>query len=316
MTKIIVVCGPTACGKTPAAIHLAQRLDGEIISADSMQIYQKMDIGTAKVTLDEMRGVPHHLIDELLPDEDYSVAIFKNRATKLIEDIAARGKIPIVCGGTGFYINALLYDAEFEATIDSDWDYRQNLEAIAKEKGAQHLHNMLKEVDPQAAKSIDINNVKRIIRALEYFRQHNALFSLHNEQQKRRRQQPAYDAQVFVLHGERAAMYDRINRRVDRMVATGLVEEVSSLLATGYLPDLPSMQGLGYKEIVKHLQDDVPFDMAITAVKRDTRHFAKRQLTWFRHQLTDLPVHWVDIDEFGDNAAIAEEILKILGIEH
>jgi len=312
MTKIVVICGPTACGKTPSAIHLAQMLDGEIISADSMQIYRQMDIGTAKVTRDEMRGIPHHLIDELSPDDDYSVAVFKNRAKGLIENIAGRGKMPIICGGTGFYINALLYDAEFEVEIDSDWEYRQHLESIAKDKGAEHLHNMLRDIDPEAAKSIDIGNVKRVVRALEYFRRHNALISLHNQQQKEKRQKPAYDAQIFVLHGERAAMYDRINRRVDRMVDAGLVEEVAALLAAGYSPNLPSMQGLGYKEIVKYLQTDYDLDAAITAVKRGTRHFAKRQLTWFRHQLSGLPVHWVDIDEFGDNAAIGEEIHKIL----
>ena len=311
MTKIVVICGPTACGKTPAAIHLAQRINGEIISADSMQIYRHMDIGTAKVKRDEMHGVMHHLIDELAPDDDYSVAIFKNKAASLIRDITERGAIPIICGGTGFYINALLYDTEFKAEIDSDWDYRQNLEVIAKDKGAECLHNMLKEVDPEAAKSIDVNNVKRVVRALEYFRKHNALISLHNRQQKEKHRQPAYDAQVFVLHGERAAMYDRINRRVDRMVEAGLIEEVAALLEAGYSPDLPSMQGLGYKEIVKYLQDEYSFDTAITAVKRGTRHFAKRQLTWFRHQLAGLKVHWVDIDEFGDNAAIAEEIYSI-----
>jgi len=314
MTKpqIIVICGPTACGKTPAAIHLAHHLDGEIISADSMQIYKQMDIGTAKVTNDEMRGVPHHLIDELSPNDEYSVAIFKNRAAKLIEDIIARGKMPIICGGTGFYINALLYDTEFEVEIDSDREYRQSLEVLAKEKGAEFLHNMLKDVDPAAAKLTDINNVKRVIRALEYFRKHNALISLHNEQQKEKQKQPAYNAQVFVLHGERAAMYDRINRRVDKMVAAGLVEEVAALLEAGYLPNLTSMQGLGYKEIVKYLQGECDLDTALIAVKRGTRHFAKRQLTWFRHQLTGLDVHWIDIDELGDNAAIAEEIFKIL----
>ena len=312
MTKIVVICGPTACGKTPAAVHLAQMVDGEIISADSMQIYRQMNIGTAKVTREEMRGVPHHLIDELAPDEPYSVAIFKNRAAALIEDITARGKMPIICGGTGFYINALLYDTDFEAEIDSDWDYRKNLETIAKEKGAEFLHNMLKDVDPEAAKSIDIGNVKRVVRALEYFRQHNALISLHNQQQMEKRQRPAYDARVFVLYGERAAMYDRINRRVDKMLATGLVEEVSGLLEAGYAPVLPSMQGLGYKEIVKYLQGEHSLDTAITAVKRGTRHFAKRQLTWFRHQLPGLDARWVDIDEFSDNAAIAEEIYKIL----
>ena len=312
MTKIVVICGPTACGKTPAAIHLARLIDGEIISADSMQIYRQMDIGTAKVIREEMRGIPHHLIDELAPDEPYSVAIFKNRAAALIEDIVNRGKMPIICGGTGFYINALLYDTEFEAEIDSDRDYRQSLEVLAKNKGAEFLHNMLKDVDPEAAKSIDIGNMKRVIRALEYFRKHNALISLHNQQQMEKRQRPAYDARVFVLHGERAAMYDRINRRVDKMVAAGLVEEVASLLEAGYSPDLPSMQGLGYKEIVKYLQDEHSFDTAITAVKRGTRHFAKRQLTWFRHQLPGLDVRWVDIDEFGDNVTIAEEIYKIL----
>ena len=309
MTKIIVICGPTACGKTPTAIALAQHLHGEIISADSMQIYKHMDIGTAKVRPEEMQGIPHHLIDDLEPNEPYSVAIFKNRASELIKDITARGKIPIICGGTGFYINALLFDAALDAGIDSDKDYRQQLEGIAKEKGAIFLHDMLKEVDAEAAKSIDINNVKRVIRALEYSRQHNTLISLHNQQQKEKHSRPAYDAGIFVLHGERAAMYDRINRRVDKMVAAGLVEEVAALLAAGHSPALPSMQGLGYKEIIKYLQDECLLEDAITAVKRGTRHFAKRQLTWFRHQLPES--HWVDIDEFADNSAIAEEVLRI-----
>ena len=309
MTKIIVICGPTACGKTPTAIALAQHLDGEIISADSMQIYKHMDIGTAKVQPGEMQGILHHLVDDLEPDEPYNIAIFKNRATQLISDITARGKMPIICGGTGFYINALLFDNDFNAGIDSDKDYRQKLEGIAKEKGAAHLHDMLKEVDLEASKSIDVNNVKRVIRALEYARQHNSLISLHNQQQKEKHGHLAYDAGIFVLHGERAAMYDRINRRVDKMVAAGLVEEVSALLAAGYAPELPSMQGLGYKEIVKYLQNECLLEDAIVAVKRGTRHFAKRQVTWFKHQLPEC--HWVDIDEFSDNAAIADEALKI-----
>ncbi|MCL2573483.1 MAG: tRNA (adenosine(37)-N6)-dimethylallyltransferase MiaA [Defluviitaleaceae bacterium] len=311
-TPMTVICGPTACGKTPAAIHLAQKLGGEIISADSMQIYKKMDIGTAKVTQEEMRGIVHHLVDELAPDEEYSVAIFKNKAAQLVNEINSRGKMPIICGGTGFYLNALLYDIEFEVEPDNDREYRQYLEDMAKEKGVQHLHDMLAKIDPQAAKLTDVGNMKRVIRAIEYFHKHNAPISLHNKQQKEKRKEPVYsDAQVFVLCGERAEMYDRINRRVDAMVANGLVEEVTALLEAGYSPALTSMQGIGYKEIVKYLQNECTLEEAITTVKRGTRHFAKRQLTWFRHQMAGLNVTWVDIDEFGDNAAIGEEIYRM-----
>jgi len=292
VTKIVVICGPTACSKSNTAVQLAKNLDGEIISADSMQIYKYMDIGTAKLMPEEMGGILHYLIDELAPDAPYNAAIFKNAAAKLIDDITRRGKTPIVCGGTGFYINALLYDADLDSDTDSDPAYRAELAAIAAEKGEIFLHNMLKNVDSEGATAVDVNNVKRVIRALEYFKCHGQPISLHNQIQKQK--QAAYDADVFVLSADRATLYERVNQRVDAMVEAGLVDEVVGLLEMGYLPNLTSMQGLGYKETIKYLHGECSFDEAITSIKQGTRRFAKRQITWFRHQLKG--ARWVDVD--------------------
>ena len=295
MTKITIICGPTACGKTPAAVQLAKAAGGEVISADSMQIYRGMDIGTAKATPAEMQGVPHHLIDELWPNEAYNVAIFARRAADLIADIAARGKMPIICGGTGFYINALLYGANFDTSGDSDRDtaLRAHFEGIAASHGAGCLHDLLREVDSASADAIPPNNVKRVVRALEYHKIYGRPISAHNA--ALRTSDAAYDAQIFVLHSERAAMYDRINKRVDKMLGMGLVSEVEALLSAGYSPRLTSMQGLGYKEIVKYLQRDCTLDEAVNAIKQGTRRFAKRQVTWFKHQLPC--AEWVDVGQ-------------------
>ncbi|MCL2397944.1 MAG: tRNA (adenosine(37)-N6)-dimethylallyltransferase MiaA [Defluviitaleaceae bacterium] len=308
MTKIVIICGPTACGKTPAAVELAKLLDGEVISADSMQVYRHMDIGTAKVTAEEMDGVPHYLIDELNPDEAYNVAVFKNRAAGLIEDITARGKMPIICGGTGFYINALLYNADFEQGLDGDMEYRAELETVAKKQGSQILHNMLKKVDTQAAADIDANNVKRVMRALEFYKLYGRPISAHNREQKEKQAVTAYDASIFVLHDRRDRLYERINRRVDKMLAQGLVAEVESLLAVGYSTGLVSMQGLGYKEIVKYLQGECSLNEAAEAIKQGTRRFAKRQITWFKHQLPG--AQWIDVEEYNSHVGVAMEMLR------
>jgi len=293
MHKIVIIAGATATGKSGAAVELAQKFDGEVISADSMQIYKGMDIGTAKITKEEMRGVPHYLVDELWPNEVYNVAIFKERAKGLIEDIAARGKLPIICGGTGFYINALLYDAQFDGGADPNPDFRHKLEELAREYGHLHLYDMLVKTDPQSALEIDKNNIKRVMRALEYYHITGECISEHNARRRARR--PAYDARIFVLGGARELMYDRINRRVDAMIEEGLVAEVEGLLSKGYGAGLVSMQGLGYKEVAKYLQGEYGLDEAIAAVKQGTRRFAKRQIAWFKHQLKE--AEWVYVDE-------------------
>ena len=304
--RIVVICGPTACGKTAIAVELAKLLDGEVISADSMQIYKFMDIGTAKPCPDQLCGIPHHLIDEINPDEAYNAAIFKNRAASLILDIINRNKIPIICGGTGFYINALLFDADFTQVQDSDPIFRANLEKIVQVHGAKHLHESLERIDPNAALSININNVKRVIRALEYHHLHGRPISSHNLEQRQKHSKPAYDAAVFVLNADRAQLYKRINRRVDKMAEEGLVDEVAALLKMGYSQNLVSMQGLGYKEIVKYLEGECTIQAALDAVKQGTRRFAKRQITWFKHQLPG--GIWLNVDEYPGNFELASEI--------
>ncbi|MCL2753380.1 MAG: tRNA (adenosine(37)-N6)-dimethylallyltransferase MiaA [Defluviitaleaceae bacterium] len=286
MQKIIIIGGATATGKSAATVAMAQSIGGEIISADSMQIYRKMDIGTAKVMPNEMKGIPHHLIDELDPDEPYNVAIFAQMAKRRIEEIAARNKVPIICGGTGFYINALLYGADFSQTT-ADHDLRRSLE----QKSVNELWGILQKVDPNSAKQLDKNNKKRVVRAIEYNQTTGEKISEHNERERAR--SPAYDAKVFLLDAERSLLYGRINSRVDDMVANGLVSEVQGLLDAGYSPNLVSMQGIGYKEIVRYLQGECSLDEAIAAIKQATRRFAKRQITWFKHQLPQAV--WVDI---------------------
>jgi len=283
-TKILIVAGATATGKSDVAAALALRLGGEIISADSMQIYRKMDIGTAKPTKEEMRGVKHWLVDEMWPDEPYSAAIFQDMARVRIADIVARGKIPIVCGGTGFYINALLYGTDFTET-ETDEALRAELASYAEANGQNALHMRLRDVDPDAADAIHANNVRRVIRALEYHAQTGLRISAHNTAQRAQRNRAAaYDADMFILTRERAVLYDRIDRRVDKMLAQGLIEEVRGLLDAGYTAGLPSMRGLGYKEVIRFLNGEYTQDEAVRVLKRDTRHFAKRQFTWFAHQ--------------------------------
>ena len=294
MKEIVIIGGMTACGKSAAAVELALRLDGEVISADSAQIYRGMDIGTAKISQAEMQGVPHHLIDELEPDEAYNVAVFKARAKGLIDEIHARGRLPIICGGTGFYINALLYDADFEGG-QADHALRTQLEKM----DGDELFAQLQELDPAAAEAIDKNNKKRVVRAVEYFKSTGKKISEHNEAQKQR--QPAYDAKIFILSSERQSMYARINKRVDDMLAQGLVAEVAGLLQA-YDPSLTSMQAIGYKEIIQHLQGQSTLDEAINAIKQGTRRFAKRQLTWFKHQLPHAT--WLDVDDTSQGQAL------------
>ena len=302
---LIILTGPTAVGKTKASIGLAKALNGEIISADSMQVYKYMDIGSAKIRPEEMQGIRHYLIDELEPDEEFHVVKFQQMAKEAMEAIYAKGKIPIVVGGTGFYIQALLYDIDFTES-NEDNAYRQEMEQLADEKGAEHLHEMLRKVDPVSADTIHANNVKRVIRALEFYHQTGEKISEHNEQE--RAKESPYDFCYFVLNDDREKLYERINLRIDQMLEEGLVDEVKALKDKGYTRDMVSMQGLGYKEILDYLNNECTLEEAIYILKRDTRHFAKRQLTWFRRERD---VIWIEKQSYDyDEDKILEAMLS------
>lgn len=290
LPPIIVLTGPTAVGKTALSIALAKAVDGEIISADSMQVYRHMNIGSAKITRPQMQGVPHHMIDILEPWESFSVALFQERCKGIAEDIYGRGHIPIVTGGTGFYIQALLKNVDFS---EGAGEYRRNLESLAEERGAEYLHEMLRQADPASAEAIHANNVKRTIRALEFYHQTGQRISEHNE--RARQKANVYRSCYFVLNDDREALYARIEQRVDEMLAAGLVEEVKALRAMGCKRDMVSMQGLGYKEILAWLEGECTYEQAAEILKRDTRRFAKRQLTWFRREKE---VVWVNKKDF------------------
>ena len=292
---LIVLTGPTAVGKTKLSIALAKAVNGEIISADSMQVYRYMDVGSAKITPDEMDGVPHHLVDVLDPTEDFNIVLFQQLAKKSMEEIYSKGKIPILVGGTGFYIQAITRDIDFTQSEQDD-SYRQELEALAAEKGSSFLHDMLASVDPKSAEDIHENNVKRVIRSLEFYKQNGTRISEHNEEQKEH--VSPYNLAYFVLNAPRPLLYERIDARVDEMLKNGLVEEVKTLQRMGCHRGMVSMQGLGYKEILAWLEGEYPYDEAVRILKRDTRHFAKRQLTWFRREGE---VTWVDKDKFDYN---------------
>ncbi|MFR4985783.1 MAG: tRNA (adenosine(37)-N6)-dimethylallyltransferase MiaA [Lachnospirales bacterium] len=301
---LIVIAGSTACGKTASSVLLAKKIDGEIISADSMQVYKYMDIGTAKIKQEETKGIKHYLIDEFYPDEDFSIAVFKEKATQYINEIYNKGKIPILVGGTGFYINSVIYNNDFTETKRDD-TYRKELEQLAINKGNDFLHNMLKTVDLKSSEDIHKNNVKKVIRALEYYKLTGEKISTHNEREKQREKE--YNTTFFVLNMDRKKLYDRINLRVDIMIKDGLVDEVKDLLNKGYKKGLVSMQGIGYKEIVKYLEGEYSLDYAIEIIKRDTRHFAKRQLTWFKHQAEE--AIWIDTNMF-DNEDILSTYMQ------
>ncbi len=311
---MVVLTGPTAVGKTRLSLMLAEAVGGEIISADSMQVYRHMDIGSAKVTQEEMGGIPHHMIDILEPEEAFNVVVFKEKCEEALEGIYERGHIPIVTGGTGFYIQALLRDIDFTENRE-DTEYRIYLEEIARREGAEKLHEMLLETDPEAAQAIHQNNVKRTIRALEYFQLTGRKISQHNEQE---RQKPsAYNSCYFVLNDLRERLYERIGQRVDEMLEQGLVEEVRKLKERGCHRGMVSMQGLGYKEILAYLEGEYSYEQAVDILKRDTRRFAKRQLTWFRREEG---VIWINKPEFGydeqEMLAYMQEALQRHGILH
>ena len=292
---LIILAGPTAVGKTAASIRLAKAIGAEIISADSMQVYRHMDIGSAKIRQEEMEGVPHYLIDVLEPEEEFNVVRFQQMAKAAAEEIYAKGRIPLVAGGTGFYIQALLYDIDFTEN-DGDTSYRRSLEKTAEEKGGEYLHAMLREADPKAAEEIHPHNIKRMIRALEFHHQTGGKISEHNEAE--REKSSPYDFAYFVLTDERSRLYERIDRRVDKMMEEGLLEEVRYLKERGVKRESTAMQGLGYKELYAYLDGECTLEEAVRIIKRDTRHFAKRQLTWFKRERD---IIWADKSVIGQS---------------
>lgn len=303
---LIILTGPTAAGKTSLSIELAKSIGGEIISADSMQVYKKMDIGTAKIRPEEMQGVPHYLIDELDPSEEFNVVAFVEKSKEAMKKIYAAGHIPIIVGGTGFYIQALLYDIDFSQHEDKE-SYRKELEQLAKEKGKEYLYEILKKKDPEYATITHCNNVKKVIRALEYYKETGKKLSEHNEEQ--RQKESPYNFAYFVLYHDREELYDRINQRVDLMMEDGLLFEVESLIKEGYTKNLVSMQGLGYKEFFDYFDGRMTLEDTVDKIKKDTRHFAKRQLTWFRREKE---VIWLNKKEYEQEKDLLDSVLNII----
>ena len=301
--KVIVICGPTASGKTALSIELAKRIDGEVVSADSMQIYKDMNIGSAKVTPEEMDGIKHYLIDFVSPDERYSVANYKQDAKKAIEEIIAKGKTPIVVGGTGLYVDSLIYEIEYN-DIEIDEEYRRKLETIKEKEGLDILYKKALEIDPKAMEKISSNDSKRIMRVLEIY--HSTGKTKTQQEFESRTKEIPYDYRVFAINMDREKLYDRINKRVDIMLEKGLVNEVKNLLKK--YNDFPTaMQGLGYKEVKDYLEGNLSYEEMINKIKQESRHYAKRQLTWFRKNENTI---WIDgLNDTNDNInTILEEI--------
>ncbi len=303
---LIILTGPTAVGKTKLSIELAKAVNGQMISADSMQVYRHMDIGTAKIRPEEMQGIPHYLIDVLDPWESFDVVRFQTMSKEALEKIYTAGAIPIVVGGTGFYIQALLYNIDFDEN-DSETGYRSELQSFAERHGVEALHDRLRQVDEKSADMIHPNNIKRVIRALEFYHQTGTRISEHNETQ--RQKESPYRFVYFVLDDERERIYRRIDQRIDQMLDQGLVAEVKQLRDMGCTRDMVSMQGLGYKEILAYLDGECTLEEAVYILKRDTRHFAKRQLTWFRREHE---VRWIERQEYPDEAAMLQAMLAQL----
>ena len=301
----IVLSGPTAVGKTRLSIRLAKALNGSVISADSMQVYRGMDIGSAKIRPEEMEGIPHYLIDVLEPEEEFNVVRFQQMAEAAMEEIYRAGRLPIVVGGTGFYIQALLKGVVFTET-EGNSELRRRLEKLAEEKGGEYLHRLLAEKDPLSAEAIHPNNVRRVIRALEYYEETGSPISVHNAAWRDR--ESAYCCAWFVLNDDRERLYERIDRRVDEMMSQGLLEEVTKLHERGLTEEHGSMKGLGYKELLCFLEGEISLDEAVRIIKRDTRHFAKRQITWFKREKD---VIWLNLPDFQyDEQAVLEYMLS------
>jgi tRNA dimethylallyltransferase len=299
---LLILVGPTAVGKTDISIEIAKSLNGEIISADSMQIYKYMDIGTAKIKEEEKQGIKHYLIDEIFPNQKFSVSDFKNIATKYIDEILSANKLPMVVGGTGLYINSLIYKLDFTKAI-SNWELRNKYENLAEKYGNEYIHNELKKIDLISASRLHVNDRKRIIRALEVYYETGKPMS---ESYNFREYNDDYDLAFIGLTMNRKKLYDRINRRVDLMIENGLVDEVKRILQMGYKPNSIALQGLGYKEIIKFLEGEYNLNEAIRIIKRDTRRYAKRQLTWFRREKK---LKWFNLDDYQSKEEIVKSIL-------
>lgn len=301
--NLFILIGPTAVGKTDVSIELAKRLNGEIISADSMQIYKYMNIGTAKIKKEEMQGIPHYLVDIIKPDKDFTVSNYKEKAKSIIKDINKRNKLPIVVGGTGLYVNSLIYDLNF-TKVESDDKLRCKLDNLGNKYGNEYLHDKLKKVDIESARKININDRQRIIRAIEIYKLTGKPRSEHNKNFRKLNNE--YNLSMVGLNMDREKLYNRINHRVDIMIDNGLVEEVKSLLERGYKKSLISMQGIGYKEIIMYLEGDITLDKSIEIIKQGSRNYAKRQLTWFRREKR---VNWVNVDDFSDLNSLVDHIV-------
>lgn len=297
---LIIIAGPTASGKSELAVMLAKRINGCIISADSMQVYRGMDIGTAKITPDEMQGIEHYLIDVMNPTDDFNIVTFQALANAAIGQIYDKACIPIICGGTGFYIDSVLYNTEFDAEDDSS-EYRNKLTMLARNHGNVSLHNMLSEVDEESARKLHPNDLRRVIRALEYYKKTGKKISEHNDNEMKKESE--YNFAYFVLTDDREAIYERIDNRVDKMIDNGLVREVDDLKGNGLSMDNVSMHGLGYKEILSYLNGEISLEEAIYILKRDTRHFAKRQLTWYKREKD---VIWIDRRDYARNSEMID----------
>lgn len=308
MKNLFILSGPTAVGKTHISIELAKKLKGEIISADSMQIYKYMDIGSAKVTEDEMQGITHHLIDFIEPDKNFNVSEYKALAENSIDEICKKDKLPMVVGGTGLYINSLILNYNF-TDAKTDKSYREYLGNLAEEKGKEYVHSLLKEVDIDSYKRLYPNDLKRVIRALEVYKLTGKTISEYNANTNL--YDIPYNIYYFVLTMDRAKLYDRINKRVDLMMENGLIDEVRRLKSMGYTPDMQSMKGIGYKEILDYLNGNSTLDEAIYLVKKGSRNYAKRQLTWFRK---DKRVIWINKDNFSCDEDIVEHIIHVFNI--
>ncbi len=308
MIDLLILAGPTAVGKTDISIKLAKKLNGEIISADSMQIYKYMDIGSAKITKEEMKGIPHHLIDVVAPHEEFNVSSFKSLAEKCIKDIWSRGKLPIIAGGTGLYINSLIYNYDF-TDADRDEDYREYLIRLSEDKGKEYVHSLLKDIDEKSYEKLYPNDLKRVVRALEVYKITGKSISEYTKENEKKLYNIPYNINYFVLNMNREVLYERINKRVDIMMDKGLIEEVKKLESMGYTPDMQSMKGIGYKEILFYFKGDISLDEAIYLIKKGSRNYAKRQLTWFRKDKRSI---WIDKDKYRSEEEIVDKIIKMV----
>ena len=300
MKKLVIIAGPTAVGKSECAVELSKKINGEVISADSMQVYRGMDVGTAKIKPEEMQGIRHFGIDILDPDENYDVTEFVSMAHEAMEQIYADKKIPVLCGGTGFYIQALAYDIDF-GEEDVDTDYRKELQEFADTNGAEALHERLSEVDPESAEAIPAGNVKRVIRALEYYKNHGTKISEHNAAERQRKS--PYELYFFVLTDERKKLYERIDKRVDRMMDAGFLDEAERIYDLIGDKECTAAKAIGYRELFEYFRGDLTLEEAVDKIKQDTRHFAKRQLTWFKRYPE---VIWVDRQVYNTTGQIVD----------